>query len=177
MEMERVWAMPNKWTFKIKPIRELLCSEGAMGLMKRGLWCDPFAGQLSPADIRNDLNPDNPAEYHLDALEFLKTQESEKFDGILFDPPYSFTQASKQYKSFGKEKLKVGLRNQPINKGYWKDVKDEVVRILKPGGKIIQFGWNSNAFLKESGGVIEKILLVAHGSGRNDTIVTIETKL
>ena len=176
MKIERKWAIPNKWTFKIKPIAFLLQEEKAMGLMREGKWCDPFAGKLSPADIRNDLNPENTAEFHLDALEFLRLQKTEDFDGVLFDPPYSFTQASKQYKNFGKEKLKVGLRSQPINKGYWTDVKKEVIRILKSGGKIIQCGWNTNAFLKETGGEITRILIVAHGSGRNDTLVTVEIK-
>lgn len=177
MKIERKWAMPNKWTFKIAPIKALLIEENVMGLGRKGKWCDPFAGQLSPADVRNDLNPENNAEWHLDALEFLKLQESESFDGVLLDPPYSFTQAAKQYKSFGKEKLRVGLRSQPINKGYWTDVKKEIIRITKSGGKIIQFGWHSNALLKETLGSLDRILLVPHGSGRNDTIVTVETKL
>ena len=37
MKIERIWAMPNKWTFTIKPIKELLIAEGAMGLMKEGV--------------------------------------------------------------------------------------------------------------------------------------------
>lgn len=176
MRIERVWAIPNKWTFKIIPIKNLLMEEGAMGLTRKGLWCDPFAGRFSPADIRNDINPDNPAEYHMDALEFMKGQPSGHFDGVLFDPPYSFTQAAKQYKGFGKERLKVGLRNQPINKGYWTDLKKEVIRVVKRGGKIIQCGWNTNAFLKEDGGELTRILIVPHGSGRNDTLVTVEIK-
>jgi len=31
MKTERVWAMPNKWTFTIKPIRELLEEEMVSG--------------------------------------------------------------------------------------------------------------------------------------------------
>ena len=27
MKIDRIWAMPNKWTFTIKPIRELLEDE------------------------------------------------------------------------------------------------------------------------------------------------------
>jgi len=27
MKIERIWAMPNKWTFTIKPIKELLKEE------------------------------------------------------------------------------------------------------------------------------------------------------
>lgn len=31
MKIERQWAMPNKWTFRIKPIKELLMQEKRMG--------------------------------------------------------------------------------------------------------------------------------------------------
>jgi hypothetical protein len=44
MKIERKWAMPNKWTFTIKPIAELLKEE-----VTEGMWCDPFAGKNSPA--------------------------------------------------------------------------------------------------------------------------------
>lgn len=30
MRINRVWAMPNKWTFTIKPIKELLVSHGRL---------------------------------------------------------------------------------------------------------------------------------------------------
>ena len=43
MLIERVWAMPDKWTFTIKPIRELLEEE-----MSGDMWVDPFAGYNSP---------------------------------------------------------------------------------------------------------------------------------
>ena len=88
MRIERIWAMPNKWTFTIKPISDLLNEE-----INGGVWCDPFAGENSPADVTNDLNEKRKADFHMDALKFLKTLETESFDGVLFDPPYSMTQA------------------------------------------------------------------------------------
>ena len=66
IRIERVWAMPSAWTFTIKPIKELLIEE-----VTDGLWCDPFAGENSPAQVTNDINPERKATYHLDALEFL----------------------------------------------------------------------------------------------------------
>ena len=41
MEIERIWAMPNKNTFDIKPIKELLGMEVDIGT----LWIDPFANK------------------------------------------------------------------------------------------------------------------------------------
>ena len=43
--------MPDKETFKIKPITKLLDEE-----MKGSLWADPFAGDNSPALIKNGMS-------------------------------------------------------------------------------------------------------------------------
>lgn len=92
MRMERIWAMPNKWTFAIKPIDRLLREE-----MGKGVWVDPFAGVKSPATITNDLNPERPTNYHMDALAFLKTFADNSVDGVLYDPPYSQRQVKECY--------------------------------------------------------------------------------
>lgn len=94
--IERVWAMPNKWTFSIKPIKQLIGEE-----MTGGLWIDPFAGECSPASITNDLNPERPTTYHMDALEFLKTFDDNSVDGVLYDPPYSPRQVKECYDGIG----------------------------------------------------------------------------
>jgi len=159
MKIERVWAMPNKWTFTIKPIKKLLEEE-----CNGGFWIDPFAGRNSPADLTNDINPDVPAQKHEDALKFLKSIESGSADGILYDPPYSLTQA----REYG--------RAEYSNMKYWKQCKDEIARIIRPGGKAICFGWNSMGIGKGRGFDIQRILLVPHGGSKNDTIVVVEKK-
>lgn len=157
--------MPNKWTFKIKPIKELLFRIVGNGMLMNGEWCDPFAGYNSQAQVTNDLDTKTPTTFHLDALEFLRQQDSGKYDGVLYDPPYSFTQARKYgNKDFSKQ-------------DYWMKVKNEVARIIKPGGKAICFGWNSNGLGKGRKFKLEEVLIVAHGGSKNDTIVTVETKL
>jgi len=163
-KMERFWAMPSRWTFTIKPIKRLLEEEKVKGLFKVGNWIDPFAGKNSPADLTNDKDPTMPTDFHLDALDFLKQQKGQ-FDGCLYDPPYSFTQAKKYgWKGFSRQ-------------DYWANVKNEIARIIKPGGKVISFGWNSNEMGKVRGFKIKRILLVAHGGSKNDTIVTVEEKV
>ncbi len=63
----REWSMPSAWTFTIKPIKQLLAQE-----IIDGIWCDSFAGENSPAQVTNDINPERKAKYHLDAIDFLK---------------------------------------------------------------------------------------------------------
>lgn len=171
MKIERKWAMPNKWTFLIKPIRVLLEEEMGSGMFLRGTWCDPFAGRHSPAQVTNDLNHAMPAKHHLEAHEFLRSQNNEQYDGVLFDPPYSQRQVSELYQSIGKEVLVEHTRMS-----FWSEAKNEVVRIVKPGGKVICCGWNSMGLGKNRGFAMKRVLLVPHGGSRNDTIVTVEIK-
>jgi tRNA1(Val) A37 N6-methylase TrmN6 len=166
--MQRTHAQPNKWTFTIPPIKKLLSEE-----MNDGLWCDPFAGQHSPAQVRNDLDEEAEAEYHMDALKFLKSQPTERFDGVLYDPPYSTRQASECYKGHGLKHLTRNVTNMK----YWARCKDEIARILKPGGKALCFGWNSMGICKSRGFEMIRVLMVPHGGTRHDTICTVEVKL
>ena len=52
VDLQRIWAMPNKNTFDIKPIGELIKQERDEAL----LWIDPFANKNRMATITNDLN-------------------------------------------------------------------------------------------------------------------------
>jgi len=167
MNITRIWSMPNRWTFTIKPIKELLVEE----MKPNQAWIDPFAGKYSPATCTNDIDPAANSQHHQDALVFLKNQIDE-YDGALFDPPYSATQAKRLYDTLGKRFTADMGRPE-----YWSKCLNEIARIVKVGGKVISFGWNSNGAGMSRGFKIERILLVAHGSRRNDTIVTIEKKI
>ena len=95
MLIERAWAMPNKNTFDIPPIRKLIAEE----LGEDTFWIDPFANCNHVADVTNDLNPTFDTDYHMDALDFLKMFGSKSVDGVLYDPPYSPRQVSECYKN------------------------------------------------------------------------------
>ncbi|MFU0828845.1 MAG: hypothetical protein ACFWTJ_15180 [Lachnoclostridium sp.] len=166
MKIERIWAMPNKNTFEIKPIKKLLEEE-----MTDGLWIDPFANKNKLATITNDLNPDFDTDYHLDALDFLRLFDSNSVDGVLYDPPFSPRQVSECYKNFG-----YNVTWDTTKASFWSNHKKEIARILKLGGKVISFGWNSGGIGKELGFEITRILLVPHGGWHNDTICTVEIK-
>lgn len=167
MEINRIWAMPNKWTFTIKPIRELLERYVGNGTG----WIDPFAGENSPAEVQNDLS--GKVEYCMDALEFLKKRTSKTSKGILFDPPYSITQAKQCYEGRGMELLEI----KPTSMKYWAECKNEMARIIKPEGLAICCGWNSMGLGINRKFRIEEILLVPHGGSKNDTIVTVERRI
>ena len=148
MRIDRVWAMPNRRTFQIKPIRQLIQDELGPDIV------DPF-----------------PFQYRHDALEYLSGLPSASASSVVFDPPYSPYQLKKTYQSLG---LSVGDHGSA---NYWMRCKNEMARIMKPSGKSISFGWNSNGVGKKRGFTITRILLVSHGAMHNDTICTVEQKI
>ena len=166
MKIDRVWAMPNKNTFEIKPIKELLHEE-----VGDGLWIDPFANRNRFATVTNDLNPEFDTDYHMDALDFLKMFDDHSVDGILYDPPFSPRQVSECYEDFG-----YTVTWDTTKASFWGNQKKEIQRILKKGGKVISFGWNSGGIGKTKGFEILRILMVPHGGWHNDTICTVEIK-
>jgi tRNA1(Val) A37 N6-methylase TrmN6 len=164
MIFEYHWAMPSHETFKIKPIKELL-NEEVVG----DSWIDPFSRNSKFANITNDLNPNTSAEYHMDALDFLKMFDDESIDGVLFDPPYSPRQLKEMYED-------IGMVLHDTKSSVWSNWKKEISRIVKPGGKVISFGWNTSGIGKKLGFTKKKIILICHGGNHNDTIVLIESK-
>lgn len=161
--ISREWAMPSPATFSIPPISKLL----DRWLTGRETVIDPFAGDSLRGTIRNDLRNGMEATAFLDSLSRLQV------DAVLFDPPYSPRQISEAYKSIG---LAVGMK-ETQNGRLYKDVKDRLHRLLKPGGIAICCGWNSAGFGKVRGYEFREILLVAHGGAHNDTIITVEQRV
>ena len=147
MEITRKWAMPNKRTFTINPISEIICK-----YKDEGLWLDPF-----------------PFPYKEDALKYLSTFKDDCADGVLFDPPYSPRQLKEMYGGAG---LAYDTKSS-----YWSNLKNEITRVMKKDGVVISFGWNSMGMGKNRGFKIIEILLVPHGGSHNDTIATVEKKL
>ena len=164
--IERIWAMPNKNTFEIKPIHDLIVDE-----ITDGIWIDPFANRNKLASITNDLSTEFDTDYHLDALDFLKMFDTDSVDGVLYDPPYSPRQVSECYNNVG-----YNVTWDTTKASFWGNHKREISRIVKIGGKVITFGWNSGGIGYKYGFEIQKVLLVPHGGWHNDTICTVEIK-
>lgn len=166
IRMSRVWAMPHKYTFKVKPLRDIISRYKKPG----ETWLDPFAGFNSPAEHTNDLNPDAPTEYHLEAADFvLRFDEA---DGVIFDPPYSLTQVSRSYKDIG---LTMPGNENPT--GGFPRVREAITEVLRPGGIVISYGWNTVGQGKTRGFEPLEYMICSHGGNRNDTLVVVERKL
>ena len=137
IKIERIWSMPNKNTFEIPPISKLIKEEVDL----KNTWIDPFANRNKIASITNDLNKEFDTDFHLDALEFLKQFKKDSIDGVLYDPPYSPRQVSECYNDFG-----YNVTWNTTKASFWGNHKKEISRIVKLGGKVITFGWNSSTW-------------------------------
>ena len=146
----------HRYTFSVRPIREWIEQNC------EGLTLNLFAGitKLCISEVRNDLDLQALADYHMDAVEFLRSWQGEKFDTVLLDPPYAYRKSMEMYK---------GIRCSPF-----RQLKDEVGNVLKNGGKVITFGYHSNTMGANRGFRVEKIALFSHGGAIHDTIASVE---
>jgi len=154
---DRVWAMPNSRPFKIPAIAKLI-EEECVGI---------------PEDKIVDLFPYQATR---DAFTYMKSLQDSSVKVYLVDPPYSHNLARELYKDHGKEHG-VPMVSWESPKKYWTAFRKEMARTLEPGGKVITLAWNTQGTGKTNGFEITRILMVAHGGGRNDTIVTVDRKL
>ena len=167
MIINRTWEMPNSNTFDIKCINKLIHKYLRVDYES----IDPFANKSTLARITNDLNPIYGHDYQMDAIDFLKMFKDNSIDFVFYDPPYSLRQVSECYKNVG-----IAVTTQTTQSSWRTKHINEIQRIVKPGGIVMCFGWNSSGIGKVRNFEMVEILLVAHGGSHNDTIVTVERK-
>lgn len=121
-----------------------------------------FAGKthLSCKEVRNDIRKEMPADYHKDALEFIKTWKGKKFGTVLLDPPYSYRKSMEMYD---------GKIMSPFN-----SLKDKITNIIVKNGIVITFGYHSVSMGNKRGFSQEHLLVMSHGGAIHDTLVIIE---
>ncbi len=165
MILNRVCTQPNKNTFSISAVEKIISKYSF------GKSIDPFANSSRIATITNDLDSQYNTDYHMDATDFLKMFEDNSIDTVLYDPPYSPRQVSEYYRKLG-----MSVNRETTQNSYWRKHREQISRIVKPGGIVISCGWNSTGIGKKYGFEKIEILLIAHGSQHNDTIITVERR-
>lgn len=163
--------MPNAETFSVKPIGEFVLRF----LAEATVSVDPFARNRNWATFTNDINPDTSAQSHQDAEAFLHKLADRGVipDLVLFDPPYSPRQVSEHYRAAG---LKV-TGEDTQNGRLYRRVRNAIDRLVRPGGVVLSFGWQSVGMGASRGYDLFETMLVAHGGGHNDTICIAERKV
>jgi len=133
---------------------------------------DPFANRNhNYAILTNDINPNHNTHFNECASIFLQRFEDNSIDYILFDPPYSLRQVKECYDSIG-----IGLTHKE-SKTFYSNIKEIISKKIKPGGRVISFGWSSVGIGKNRGFKKEELTLICHGGHHNDTIMLSEVKI
>jgi len=132
LELSYHTVRPNKWTFQSKKIRRWVESR------LEGRVLNACAGKTKLAHdheiVRNDLDESRDADIHVDVCEIADHFESESFNTIVYDPPFSENQANKTYDLGDGEAVVAG--NDAVTKRQFDD-------LLAPGGRVIQFGYTT----------------------------------
>lgn len=126
-----------------------------------------FAGltKLDVKETRVDVNPEMPADYHMDAEDFVlkAIAEGMKFDTIILDPPYNLRKSREKYD--GKYI------------GSFTKIKNLLPQILNDEGFIITLGYDTVGMSKSRGFEKEEVCIICHGGDHNDTLVLVERKV
>lgn len=167
----RKWAMPNHNTFDILPIGNFV----KWYLEKSKVSIDPFARNKRWATYTNDLNPNTKAEYHMDAIDFLTMLKEKQIEAdlVVFDPPYSPRQVKEVYEKIGKH---FGVKDQQ-NTGRWTEEKRLIASMMRPGGIVLSFGWNTHGMGIQYNFEAIEILIIDHGGAHNATLCMAERRI
>ncbi len=170
MKMSRIWAMPNRDTFTIKPIGEFV----QRFLKNSKVSIDPFARNKRWATHTNDLNPQTEAEHHMECEAFLQhlIDQKVKADLVILDPPYSPRQVKECYDHIGIKMAQTDAMGGAARKRR----RALIEQLVLHDAVVLTFGWDTNG-MGIKGWKIDEILLVAHGSDHNDTICMAESRL
>lgn len=126
---------------------------------------DPFSRSCTWANITNDINPEFNTTYNLDALEFsnILIDKNEIARIILFDPPFSFSQAERY--------IEGEMVNIYTNPSYVSEISKKLCSIIEPNGYFIKLGYNSTRPSKNMS--LVELMNVNFGGQRNDVIVSV----
>ena len=158
-ELELVRTNLRRYTFQSPKIKQWVEENS------RGKVLNLFAGKtlLNLDEVRNDLDSEANAEYHLDAVDFVKKWRGHKFDTVILDPPYSYRKAMEMYVGNYSSRFKM--------------LADELGKITHKDTKFISFGYHTTFMGKVRGYELTKLCTFAHGGAQHATIGIIEREV
>ena len=126
---------PNRWTFQSDKIRRWVEQ------YLQGRVLNACAGKTKLNHdhkiVRNDIDEQRDADLHVDVCEIAAHLDSESFDTVVYDPPFSTYQSNRSYE--GQEVGDDALAKQQFDE------------LLRPGGRVIQFGYSTTCMPMELG--------------------------
>ena len=152
----------NSYTFRNRRIRSWVESRC------KGVVLNLFAGRtlLNLDEMRVDKDDTAMADYHMDALDFVKFYRDRfpdpkyKFNTAVLDPPYSLRKSMEFYHGHKASKFAI--------------LKKELQYILAPDARMITFGYSTT---RTPGYRKVEILDLCHGGAYHDTLALVEDRI
>ena len=161
IELSYYTVQPNRWTFQSDKIREWVEErlDGRVLNACAGKTRLDHDGEI----VRNDLDEEIDADLHVDVCEIADHFDVCSFDTIVFDPPFSEYQANKSYE--GRTVGSVALAKRQFHE------------LLRPGGRVIQFGFTTTNMPLALGYEREAVAIFNTLGQMNDYLGTVDRKL
>jgi hypothetical protein len=152
---------PKRYTFEMPKLRVWLESQC------KGKVLNLFAGttKLAVDEIRNDIDQNVPADYHMDSYEFvlMAIKNGWKFDTIVLDPPYNMRKSREKY-----EGRWIGSFTK---------IKNLIPQLCADNAIVITFGYDTTGMSKSRGFEKIGICLICHNGDHHDTLCVVERKV
>lgn len=118
----------SPWTFEVPQIRELV------EWWLRGEVLNACAGKTKldhdGAVVRNDIDESRDVDTHYDVRDLDEHFDLDRFDTVVFDPPYTKEMAERHY-----DGNHIGRTWEP---------RGAIANVTAPGGHVLTFGYNSD---------------------------------
>ena len=155
-KLELIKTNLRRYTFESPKIKEWVEKNS------QGKCLNLFAGKtkLNINEIRNDIDKTMLADFHKDAVDFVKEYKGEKFDTIILDPPYAYRKSMEMYNGNKASRFRM--------------LADLIPSILAENGIVISFGYHSTFLSEKRNANLIKLCVFAHGGSQHCTIGIIE---
>lgn len=125
----------TRWTFEAEQVRSVVEDHLSGSVL------NATAGktQLNHDDVvRNDINPEMPADTHHDVQAADEHWSAHSFDGAVLDPPFDEGQANQRYGGWHASDFSAA--------------REALEPLVRPGGKAVSLGWTTYGFAEQFDG-------------------------
>lgn len=155
-------AVPH-WTFSNPDIRNIISENIGGKVLNACSGKTELPSCEGESIIRNDLNTDRDADYHLDVCSIDEHFSPNEFDVIIFDPPFDESEADEYYE---------GIYPDDLN-----TARKALGDILRKNGKFIELGWNTQGVAAWEDWKREEIHIFERGPKLRPVFLCIDIKI
>jgi len=152
----------GKWTFGTKMVRDVVL-DNVQGRVLNACAGETKLEKRGCKFVRNDVDSSIEADSHVDVRTIDEHYEAASFDGAILDPPFDPGRAAKLYEGWhGQE---------------YSNARDAVAELVRPGGIVIELGWNSWSLSDKDGWEPVEHHIYRQSSFKADIHLTVDRRI